>query len=158
MLVDGEKYLNEATEGNSTFTIPVTLNANNTISARTVAMSAPHWVEYTIYPYLAETGKENESGTKTSAQKTERQNTKDKDKNKDRKDNKEVSEIIGLGEAEEIPMKYAEYCRLYRYMMKRADRSPNRRVKSRRHSIKTAPSAICWCRREQKFRQGWTRK
>ena len=99
----------------STFTIPVTLNANNTISARTVAMSAPHWVEYTIYPYLAETGKENESGTKTSAQKTERQNTKDKDKNKDRKDNKEVSEIIGLGEAEEIPMKYAEYCRLYRY-------------------------------------------
>lgn len=110
----GGTYANTGS-AESTFTIPVTLNANNTISARTVAMSAPHWVEYTIYPYLAETGKENESGTKTSAQKTERQNTKDKDKNKDRKDNKEVSEIIGLGEAEEIPMKYAEYCRLYRY-------------------------------------------
>lgn len=110
----GGTYANTGS-AESTFTIPVTLNANNTISARTVAMSAPHWVEYTIYPYLAETGKENESGTKTSAQKTERQNTKDKDKNKDRKDNKEVPEIIGLGEAEEIPMKYAEYCRLYRY-------------------------------------------
>lgn len=110
----GGTYANTGS-AESTFTIPVTLNANNTISARTVAMSAPHWVEYTIYPYLAETGKGNESGTKTSAQKTERQNTKDKDKNKDRKDNKEVSEIIGLGEAEEIPMKYAEYCRLYRY-------------------------------------------
>ncbi len=110
----GGTYANTGS-AESTFTIPITLNANNTISARTVAMSAPHWVEYTIYPYLDETGKENESGTKTSAQKAERQNTKDKDKNKDRKDNKEVSEIIGLGEAEEIPMKYAEYCRLYRY-------------------------------------------
>ena len=110
----GSTYANTGS-AESTFTIPITLNANNTISARTVAMSAPHWVEYTIYPYLAEAGKENESGTKTSAQKTERKNTKEKDKNKDSKDNKEVSEIIGLGEAEEIPMKYAEYCRLYRY-------------------------------------------
>ncbi len=110
----GSTYANTGST-ESTFTIPITLNANNTISARTVAMSAPHWVEYTIYPYLAEAGKENESGTKTSAQKTERKNTKDKDKNKGSKDNKEVSEIIGLGEAEEIPMKYAEYCRLYRY-------------------------------------------
>ena len=110
----GSTYANTGS-AESTFTIPITLNANNTISARTVAMSAPHWVDYTIYPYLAEAGKENESGTKTSAQKTERKNTKDKDKNKGSKDNKEVSEIIGLGEAEEIPMKYAEYCRLYRY-------------------------------------------
>lgn len=110
----GSTYANTGS-AESTFTIPITLNANNTISARTVAMSAPHWVEYTIYPYLAEVGKENESGTKTSAQKTERKNTKDKDKNKGSKDNKEVFEIIGLGEAEEIPMKYAEYCRLYRY-------------------------------------------
>lgn len=110
----GSTYANTGST-ESTFTIPITLNANNTISARTVAMSAPHWVDYTIYPYLAEAGKENESGTKTFAQKTERKNTKDKDKNKGSKDNKEVSEIIGLGEAEEIPMKYAEYCRLYRY-------------------------------------------
>lgn len=110
----GSTYANTGS-AESTFTIPITLNVNNTISARTVAMSAPHWVEYTIYPYLDKTGKENESGTKTSAQKTERKNTKDKDKNKGSKDNKEVSEIIGLGEAEEIPMKYAEYCRLYRY-------------------------------------------
>ena len=110
----GSTYANTGS-AESTFTIPVNLNANNTISARTVAMSAPHWVDYTIYPYLAEAGKGKDGVTKTSGQKTERKNKKDKDKNKGSKDNKEVSEIIGLGEAEEIPMKYAEYCRLYRY-------------------------------------------
>lgn len=93
----------------STFTIPVTLNANNTISARTVAMSAPHWIDYTIYPYLAEAGKGNGGVTKTAKQKTQGKSTKDKGKDKDGKE--VVSEIIGLGEAEEIPMKYAEYCR-----------------------------------------------
>lgn len=40
--------------GNSTFTIPVNLNANNTIIARTTAMSQPHWIEYTIYVGLGE--------------------------------------------------------------------------------------------------------
>lgn len=42
--------------GMSTFTIPVQLNANNTIVGRTVAMSQPHWISYTIYPYIADTG------------------------------------------------------------------------------------------------------
>lgn len=97
----------------STFTIPVTLNTNNTISARTVAMSSPHWIDYTIYPYLAEAGKGNGGVTKTIGQKTREKNTKDKDKNKDGQES--VSEIIGLGEAEEIPLEYAQYCRLYRY-------------------------------------------
>ena len=40
--------------GNSTFTIPVNLNTNNTIAARTTAMSQPHWIEYTIYVGLGE--------------------------------------------------------------------------------------------------------
>ena len=40
--------------GNSTFTIPVNLNTNNTIVARTTAMSQPHWIEYTIYVGLGE--------------------------------------------------------------------------------------------------------
>lgn len=35
--------------GNATFVIPVTLNKNNKIIGRTTAMSAPHWVEYTIF-------------------------------------------------------------------------------------------------------------
>ena len=108
----GSTYANTGST-ESTFTIPVNLNANNTISARTVAMSAPHWVEYTIYPYLAEAGKGKDGVTKTSGQKTQEKNKKGKDNNKDSQEG--VSEIIGLGEAEEIPMKYAEYCRLYRY-------------------------------------------
>ncbi len=108
----GGTYANTGS-AESTFTIPVTLNANNTISARTVAMSAPHWIDYTIYPYLAEAGKGNGGVTKTAKQKTQGKSTKDKGKDKDGKE--VVSEIIGLGEAEEIPMKYAEYCRLYRY-------------------------------------------
>lgn len=95
----------------STFTIPVTLNANNQISARTVAMSAPHWVDYTIYPYLEEVGKGSGGVKQTTGQKPQRKDTKDKDG----KDKKAVSAIIGLGEAEEVPMEYAAYCKLYRY-------------------------------------------
>ena len=105
MRAGGGTYVNQGS-AESTFTIPVKLNTNNTISARTVAMSSPHWVEYTIYPYLAEAGKGNGKVVKTSGSKTQERHPKDKDKN---------SEIIGLGEAEEIPMEYAEYCRLYRY-------------------------------------------
>ncbi|MCI8593457.1 MAG: hypothetical protein HFI88_14225 [Lachnospiraceae bacterium] len=42
--------------GNNTFTIPVRLNKNNTIVGRTVSMSAPHWVEYTIFIGITEPG------------------------------------------------------------------------------------------------------
>ena len=49
--------------GSNVFTIPVKLNANNTIVARTTAMSQPHWISYTIFIALAEPGKEiGESG------------------------------------------------------------------------------------------------
>lgn len=40
--------------GNAVFKIPVNLNTNNTIVARTTAMSQPHWIEYTIYVGLGE--------------------------------------------------------------------------------------------------------
>ena len=46
--------------GNSTFVIPVKLNANNTIIGRTTAMSQPHWVRYTIYIGLAESEEDSE--------------------------------------------------------------------------------------------------
>lgn len=50
MLVDGEKYLNEAKEGdNSTFTIPVPeIGKEFDVIGDTVAMSKPHEVEYTL--------------------------------------------------------------------------------------------------------------
>lgn len=49
MLVDGVQYDPIQTEGNSTFEIPVTLDAELAVSASTVAMSEPHLVEYTLY-------------------------------------------------------------------------------------------------------------
>lgn len=49
MLVDGVRYEPVQTEGNSTFVIPVTLDADMAVSASTVAMSQPHLVEYTLH-------------------------------------------------------------------------------------------------------------
>jgi len=50
MLVDGEKYLNEAAEGeNSMFTVPVkAFDQELTVIGDTIAMSKPHEVEYTL--------------------------------------------------------------------------------------------------------------
>jgi len=50
MKVDGEKYLQTNTEGNSTFEIPVAaFDQKLDVVADTVAMSEPHEVEYTLY-------------------------------------------------------------------------------------------------------------
>ncbi len=50
VLVDGEKYLNEATEGNSTFTIPVSgFDWKMPVTADTTAMSTPHEINYSLY-------------------------------------------------------------------------------------------------------------
>ena len=50
MLVDGEKYLNEATEGNSTFTIPISgFDWKMPVTADTTAMSTPHEIDYSLY-------------------------------------------------------------------------------------------------------------
>lgn len=50
VLVDGEKYLNEATEGNSTFTIPVSgFDWKMPVTADTTAMSTPHEIDYSLY-------------------------------------------------------------------------------------------------------------
>lgn len=50
VLVDGEKYLNEATEGNSTFTIPLSgFDWKMPVTADTTAMSTPHEIDYSLY-------------------------------------------------------------------------------------------------------------
>ena len=54
VLVDGERYDNENPGGESTFTIPVNVNAPTEISAETVAMSEAHLVDYTLHVGLAE--------------------------------------------------------------------------------------------------------
>ena len=50
MIVDGVKYLNEAKEGeNSKFTIPIKAYGEEiSVIGDTIAMSAPHEIEYTI--------------------------------------------------------------------------------------------------------------
>lgn len=49
MIVDDEKYINEADEGNSTFTIPIPgLPSSVDVIGDTTAMSTPHEIEYTL--------------------------------------------------------------------------------------------------------------
>ena len=55
MIVDGEKFQNESEEGrNSVFTIPVTaLDDKMEVIADTLAMGAPHEIDYTLTFYEA---------------------------------------------------------------------------------------------------------
>ena len=49
MLVDGDKYLRTNDEGNSVFTIPVTVfDAPMAVVGDTTAMSTPHEIDYTL--------------------------------------------------------------------------------------------------------------
>lgn len=49
MVVDGQKYLQTNTEGNSTFEIPVSVfDRKITVAADTTAMSTPHEITYTL--------------------------------------------------------------------------------------------------------------
>ena len=58
MIVDGEKFQNESEEGrNSVFTIPVTaLDDKMEVIADTLAMVAPHEIDYTLTFYEASIG------------------------------------------------------------------------------------------------------
>ena len=60
MIVDGEKFQNESEEGrNSVFTIPVTaLDDKMEVIADTLAMGAPHEIDYTLTFYEASIGSE----------------------------------------------------------------------------------------------------
>lgn len=49
MIIDGIKYLNESTNGQSTFTVPVkNISQPLKVIANTIAMSVPHEIEYTL--------------------------------------------------------------------------------------------------------------
>ena len=91
--------------GNSKFTIPVKLNANNTIVGRTTAMSQPHWVRYNIYIYKkgAGAGKsgsgEGDDGHMTSTKKL----------------SSKAPDLMGLEFKEEVEVKYAEYFKIFKY-------------------------------------------
>ena len=91
--------------GNAKFTIPVKLNANNTIVGRTTAMSQPHWVRYSIYIYKkgAGAGKsgsgEGDDGHMTSTKKL----------------SNKAPDLMGLEFKEEVEVKYAEYFKIFKY-------------------------------------------
>lgn len=97
---NGNKYYPTYSGGTSVFTIPVRLNANNTIIGMTTAMSAAHEITYSIYIYIA--GADNKAGASDT--------TVDKNRLSE-----EAPEIIGLEYKDEAELEYAEYFKIYYY-------------------------------------------
>ncbi len=90
--------------GYSTFTIPVNLNANNKIIARTTAMSQPHWVEYIIYIGLSEGQAEKADEAKKDAAEAKM------------KMSDEAPVILGLeATSVESTVEYSEYFKIFEY-------------------------------------------
>ncbi|MBR3396685.1 MAG: hypothetical protein IKG70_02395 [Lachnospiraceae bacterium] len=87
--------------GFNTFTIPVKLNANNTIVGRTTAMSQPHWIEYSIFIVLDEPGKKGEDGAGLN------ENTSDLDE--------KAPEILGLTAEGETEVEYSDLIKIFNY-------------------------------------------
>ena len=89
--------------GNSRFTIPVKLNANNTIIGRTTAMSMPHWIEYKVYIGIAGA---------TAGKDGKKKDGKLVDTNKL---TEEAPLLIGLENTGKTDIKYAKLFRIYQY-------------------------------------------
>lgn len=93
--------------GNSTFNIPVKLNANNTIIGRTTAMSQPHWIKYNIYIYKkgadgGKNGKTAEDGDDGHTTQTKKLSSK-------------APDLMGLEFDKEIKVEHAKYFKIYKY-------------------------------------------
>lgn len=97
--------------GNSTFTIPVNLNANNTVIGRTTAMSQPHWIRYSIY-----IAKADSKAAVKAAKEAKKDAVEVKNKLTD-----QAPEILGLTaekdskKSKQTEVKYAGYFKIYRY-------------------------------------------
>ena len=92
--------------GNSTFEIPVNLNANNLIYGRTTAMSQPHWVEYTLYIGLAENEEQAEKAKQAKEDAAEAK----------MKIREEAPVIVGLEAKDtESTVEYSKYFRIFEY-------------------------------------------
>ncbi len=90
------RSLGQTVSGDNTFTIPVNKNANTTIQALTAAMSAPHWITYTIY--VGEGG---------SAENSLAANT--------RKLDEKAPEITGLTVKGEMKITYSDKIKIFTY-------------------------------------------
>lgn len=108
MLVDGEKYLPENAEGNSSFWIPVCeFDSEIGITADTTAMSTPHEIEYTLC-----FDSSSIQGTGGSVKDT---SAKEKSDTAGKADISEIPEIDGLTYTGTVKLDYAECFCIYRY-------------------------------------------
>lgn len=99
---NGRVYYNSGSEF-STFVIPVELNANNKIVGRTTAMSAPHWIEYSIFIYSNAAAKAKGDKEITG------------DSIKASKLSEKAPEIAGLETKKSTKIKYAKNFKVFNY-------------------------------------------
>ena len=102
----GNKYT-----GAGTFTIPVTLNQNNTIIGMTTKMSVPHEITYHIFVYLAGADKKGTDSTDSSNPSSEDSMISTGNLKLD----ETAPEIIGLNLESEEKLEYAEYFKIFHY-------------------------------------------
>ena len=130
---NGRVYMKSGS-GLSTFTIPVELNSNNTIVGRSVAMSQPHWISYTIYPYLAEAESASSGEKGTPGEKAAVVNSN--------KLTDKAPEIPGLKFKSETKVEYAKCFRIYNYekgvRLIQIDMSKNSALKYKKKDINQA--------------------
>lgn len=93
---NGRKYTGSAGGGTTSFTIPVQLNANNTVIGMTTAMSAAHEITYNIYIYLAAADKAATEGNKNP-------------------NSEEAPQIVGLNYQSETKLDNAKLLHIYNY-------------------------------------------
>ena len=115
---DGRSFTKQG-GGESTFTIPVKLNANNTVIGRTRRMSQPHWIRYAVYIRKSESKKSNSVSSSKNGGKKKKHEKSKKDKGKTAFRNLGIygkaPEIDGLGYLSEIRTKYAVNFRILNY-------------------------------------------
>ena len=97
--IDQVRAAGRTFSGWNTFTIPVELNANNTVVARTMAMSQPHWVAYTIYIRITEPGESEQSSLSDNTQELD----------------EEAPDVMGLESTGETKSAYSNLFRIFNY-------------------------------------------
>ncbi|MBQ6603405.1 MAG: hypothetical protein IJH99_08410, partial [Eubacterium sp.] len=99
----GGTYYTDPYGSGCTVEIPVELNKNNRIIALTTAMSTPHEVEYSIFPYLAAAAGEGAAAGNTDTI----GDTEKLDEN--------APQIPGLTFEKEVALSYSEYLKVFNY-------------------------------------------
>ena len=96
---NGNTYYPTVSGGSSIFVIPVALNKNNKIVGMTTAMSQPHEITYSIFPYLAAASENGGSGSVGSSDSLD----------------EEAPDILGLSVTGEVEVEHAKLFKIYEY-------------------------------------------